>query len=202
MKIETVIFDLGGVLLGIDVARAVEAFRALVPEGVAFPPAHELLEQELFKQFETGAMDPAGFRKGMRNQFGVRGTDDEIDAAWNALLLEPLPGRTTFLEQLASCCELILLSNTNRIHYQAFTEPCKNLFAPFKSLIFSFETGFRKPQPQIFQLALDQTNHQPSECIFIDDSLKNLDGAAKLGIQTYHCQTETDWISLTKLLLK
>jgi putative hydrolase of the HAD superfamily len=45
--------------------------------------------------------------------------------------------------------------------------------------------GKRKPDAEIFQQVLDENNLDPAETLFIDDSLQHIEGAKKLGIQTY-----------------
>lgn len=53
----------------------------------------------------------------------------------------------------------------------------------FDTLTYSFQVGCFKPDPRMFQDALDKLGLPPQECVFVDDTLKNLEGAAKLGIQ-------------------
>ena len=197
---KVLIFDLGGVLLDIDVGRAVEAFRSLSQDPDQLPPVAELLNHQIFRQFEVGVLDPPGFRKAMRDTFLLAATDAEIDAAWNALLLSPFPGRAELLRKLAKRYRLILLSNTNRIHYEAFIGPCQEMFESFSDFIYSFEVGLRKPGAEIYQHAVSLTGLSPKDCLFIDDSIQNLEAAADLGISTFHFDQEVDFQVLTTTL--
>ncbi len=54
----------------------------------------------------------------------------------------------------------------------------------FDVIIISGEVGYRKPDDNIFQILLERTQSLPEDCIFVDDKLKNLRVAAKLGIKT------------------
>jgi putative hydrolase of the HAD superfamily len=58
-----------------------------------------------------------------------------------------------------------------------------DLFKSFDPLIFSCDVGFRKPDPKIYEIALEKLKCDPEECIFIDDKKRNSDGAEKLGMK-------------------
>lgn len=59
----------------------------------------------------------------------------------------------------------------------------------FDELIFSSETGYKKPQLELFKIALEKLNSKPEECIFIDDKKRNTDAAKKLHINTITFET-------------
>jgi putative hydrolase of the HAD superfamily len=48
--------------------------------------------------------------------------------------------------------------------------------------------GFRKPDPESYQSIIDEQNLDVSETLFIDDTLKNIEAARQLGLQTIHLQ--------------
>ena len=54
----------------------------------------------------------------------------------------------------------------------------------FDEVIISADVRCRKPSEQIYDILLQRTGAQPDDCIFIDDSIENLEAAAKLGINT------------------
>lgn len=56
----------------------------------------------------------------------------------------------------------------------------------FDVIVPSGETGYEKPQPQIYRIAADQLNVLPEECLFIDDIDRFCEGAAETGMQTVH----------------
>ena len=61
----------------------------------------------------------------------------------------------------------------------------KQLFSLFDGLVFSGPLGIVKPSPEIFHHLMDQHGLLAEECIFIDDSEKNIAGAEAVGIQGY-----------------
>ena len=85
------------------------------------------------------------------------------------------------------------MSNTNSIHQKKYVDAFKKEHqTPFHQLFekayYSHEVGIRKPNEEIFQFILEDSNLKAAETLFIDDSFSNLEGAQKAGIQTFHVQ--------------
>lgn len=182
------LFDLGGVLYQIDVARSMAAFQRLGARGSQVSPDHPI-----FHQFETGALSPAQWRDAMRREWQLSCSDEEMDAAWNELLLGPDPRAMPVLETL-SHLPLVLLSNTNEIHFNCLEPQCRELFARFSSLHFSFRLGLRKPDPAIFERVLAAAGLDPARTWFIDDNLQNVQAARSAGLMASHF---TSWERLS-----
>ncbi len=58
-----------------------------------------------------------------------------------------------------------------------------NVIRYFNPIITSFETGFVKPEKEIYKIALKRAGVKPNECLFIDDSQNNVVGAKELGMK-------------------
>jgi epoxide hydrolase-like predicted phosphatase len=193
-KIKNIIFDLGDVILNIDVPIASKSFATLSGKEQS-----EILsifkENDLFRQFETGKLDEAGFRNYVRELLGFSDLSDEaIDTAWNSLLLDLPPERVELLQKLAGNYRLFLLSNTSSIH---ITQVNKILEAStgieklddlFETVFLSYEMGLMKPDAQIYLNVLEQAGLKAEETLFLDDNLDNINAASKLGIDTIHVQ--------------
>ncbi len=83
--------------------------------------------------------------------------------------------------------KLYLLSNISigfaeNYHKNAWVS---ELLSLFDGLVFSGPIGIVKPDIKIFRYLLDTYNLNADECIFIDDSPKNISGAEKVGIKGY-----------------
>jgi putative hydrolase of the HAD superfamily len=207
MPIQNLIIDLGGVLYAIDPERAIAAFRSLIPakrlESLPQAEKHQIGSHRIFFELEKGTLDPPGFRAAMRSEMGVEASDEEIDQAWNALLRGVIPGRIADLQSLADRYRLVLLSNTNLIHAQAFSEEVRPLFACFERCYLSYEMGMRKPELPIYQTVLQESNMDAAGSLFVDDSEANIEGGKKAGLQTFHF-SGTDgqrWKDLMKMLI-
>jgi 2-haloacid dehalogenase len=64
-----------------------------------------------------------------------------------------------------------------------------NFFDLFDDFVISGEVGHVKPDPEIFQIMLGKIGKPAQECLFIDDSLTNIDQAQKMGFATIHFQS-------------
>lgn len=189
MPIHNLIIDLGGVLYAIAPEKSVAAFRKLIPpkflESLPEAEKHQIGSHPIFFEMEKGTLDPATFRDSMRRELGVEASDQEIDDAWNALLMGVIPGRIADLKALSSRFRLVLLSNTNLIHAWQYAEAVKPLFACFEHVYLSYEMGMRKPDREIYDTVLRESGMIGSESLFVDDSEANIEGGQQAGLQTF-----------------
>lgn len=193
-QIRNIIFDLGDVILNIDVPIASKSFADLSGREQS-----EILtifkESEIFRQFETGLMDEPTFRNYVREILNFPDLSDEaIDTAWNSLLLDLPPERVELLKKLATKYRLFLLSNTSSIHITQVNKILKastgveKLEDLFETVFLSYEMGLMKPDPRIYQEVLDKAGLKAEETLFLDDNADNIRSAAQLGIETIHVQ--------------
>jgi putative hydrolase of the HAD superfamily len=188
---KNIIFDLGGVLLDIDYQKTIHAFEKL---GLQHFEAmfSQFKADELFEKLETGHISEVDFYAAIKQRTEILLTNEEIEYAWNALILNFRLVSLVFLEKLSINYKLYLLSNTNSIHLKCF----KKLFtkqtgkplldAYFTKAWYSNELGLRKPGAEIFEYVLQQENLIVAETLFIDDTLINIETAQKLGFKTHH----------------
>ena len=66
-----------------------------------------------------------------------------------------------------------------------------DFFHLFDNMVISGEVGYVKPEPEIFQLMLDKIGKPAEECLFIDNSLPNINQANKMGFMTIHYQSSS-----------
>jgi len=114
----------------------------------------------------------------------IEASDQEIDAAWNQLLIGLFPRRLELLQEVRKQWQIALLSNTNPIHTEAIFTRYPALPHLFEEVILSYQVGFRKPEPAIFQLATHLLNAAPEQILFVDDVQENIQAAAEQGFQT------------------
>lgn len=145
---------------------------------------------ELFQQLEKGTITPEEFREVLKEQTGLSLSEEEIHTAWNALLLDFRKSSLEYLKMLKQRANLILLSNTNAIHRDAFIKIYDELKAgsPFNEYFhhcfYSFDIGYRKPDAACFKWVLNETGIRADETVFIDDSPQNIEAAQALGIHS------------------
>lgn len=200
-NISYIIFDLGGVIIDLDVDATHRAFAEI--SGRPLDRVKALAaEAEFFKLYERGEIDDPTFRAHLREELEYTGTEALLDEAWNAMLGPIARERFDKLEELEKSFDLYVMSNTNEIHARRFldiakyTSPNKGFHDYFKQVYFSQEVGARKPEPEAWQVILNDHQLEPSQGLFIDDNPSNIEAAAKLGLQVYHNRNVNDWMGL------
>ena len=198
--IKNIIFDLGGVLLGLRPEAMQEAFSSIgIPDITHY---FNLVEQSsLFLDFEVGKVTEKEFYQTLRQMTGSQATDEEIAYAWNQLLGDFDPKIMTFVESLRKTNKVFLFSNTNAIHQKAFEYTFEEEFGfplsrYFDTVFYSHILHLRKPEAVSFQKVLDIARIQPEETIFVDDSQANLLGANEVGLRTWHIQSPQEIVEL------
>ena len=188
-NITTLIFDFGGVLIDLDINQCILNFNRLGLENVE-QYLNNFAQSGFFMQLEKGQISAAEFRNETRKLTPNKLTDTQIDEAWCSFLLEIPEEKLEMLIELRKKFRVVLLSNTNIIHFPnseklLFTNKGRQLSEYFDRCYLSYEMKMAKPDLQIFKNILASENVQPNECLFLDDGLKNTLQAQKLGIQTY-----------------
>ncbi len=191
---KNIIFDLGGVILNIDMKKTEQAFVNLGIENFG-----ELYNQfhasALFADLETGKITPGQFIETLQKHTnGV--SREEIVVAWNAMLLNfPLP-RIRLLQRLKESYRTFLLSNTNAIHYDAFQNIYRqsagdnsSLNGCFHKAYYSHDLGLRKPGKEIYQQVLREQNLVAEETLFIDDTPANVEAASSVNIMALYLKS-------------
>ncbi|KQS35761.1 HAD family phosphatase [Pedobacter sp. Leaf194] len=189
-NIKNIIFDYGNVIFDIDFRIAQDSFKKLGITNIENFFAHKAHNQ-LFDDFETGAISPAEFRAGIRDAAKKPElTDAEIDEAWNSLLIGTIQENHDLLLKVKEKYRTFLLSNNNEIHYDWIINYLKTTFKInnyddyFEKAYFSQQMKLRKPNTNIFEQVLKENNLNPAETLFIDDSPQHIAGAEKVGLNT------------------
>lgn len=190
-KIKNIIFDLGGIFLDIDFKQSALAFAELgIGNFSEYYTFHSL--SPLFEKLETGVITPEDFYDEFRILSKLPLSNDEIMHAWNALLIDFPAKRISWLKEIRKRYHVYALSNTNEIHYNAFTKMYKEKFENrnfdelFLKAYYSYKMGLRKPSKEIYEAVLKTENLNAAETLFIDDSLPNIEAAKLTGLQTIH----------------
>ncbi|HEY4650309.1 MAG TPA: HAD family phosphatase [Pontibacter sp.] len=192
-NIKNIIFDLGGVIINLDYNKSIRELQQYSRNGSAMEFTQKA-QSHLFDLYETGQSTCQEFHDNLRQAYDLDATDEQIDAAWNAMLLDIPKERIDLLQELGKNYRLFLLSNTNAIHLKKFNEivahsfTIPNLDALFEQTYYSHLVGKRKPDAAIFELILDQNNLNKAETLFIDDSIQHVESARRVGLHALHLQ--------------
>lgn len=178
-RIDTILFDLGGVLVEL---AGVEQMLFWSP-GVA--DTHELwrrwLHSPAVRGFETGATTRDAFAAAIVAEFALPVAAEVFLDAFTYWPRALYPGATALLEELKPRYQLASVSNTNEIHWRRFRDEW-SLDGHFHHNFPSFRVGRLKPDAAYFEHVLDVLGTHADNVLFVDDNTINVDAAAKLGI--------------------
>jgi FMN phosphatase YigB (HAD superfamily) len=189
-NIKNIIFDYGNVIFEINFEKAQQAFLQLGVADIKNFFSHKK-HHAIFDDFESAAISPAEFRDEIRSAANNPSlTDEEIDEAWNSLLIGvPATVHDTLLK-VKEKYRTFLLSNNNEIHYNYIVDYLQKEFemqdnsSLFEKTYYSQHMFLRKPNVEIFLQVIRENNLNPEETLFIDDSPQHIEGAKKAGLNT------------------
>ncbi len=204
--IKAIVFDFGNVIINIDVDRTYKAFADYTfksPEKIK-----ALFEQnEVFKNYEIGKFNDDEFRDVIRQVCGYPLNDDEIDHAWNTLLLDVPRARWDYLDELRHRLPIYLLSNTSNIHISKCKLLAKKAFgisdftSIFTKAYLSYEIKMFKPDYAIYQYVIDDIGLKPEQILFFDDNADNIAAALDMGIRAVKIDPPQDFMDIIEHLL-
>ena len=181
-KFRAIIFDIGRVLVRLDVSRAV----AGLSEGVALSPDDlwsAITHDPRWPDWQEGRISPRDWHLHLAKRLGGSLTFEQFTDAWNRAI-DPVPIlEGDFLERLAKRYRLALLSNTDPIHV-AHLESTYGFLSHFPKAtrIYSCAVGASKPNPVIYREALRASKARAEEAVYIDDIPSYVEAAQRLGM--------------------
>jgi HAD superfamily hydrolase (TIGR01509 family) len=180
-RIKAVIFDIGRVLIRVDLSRAM----AWLSEAIPLSPDElwkALQSDPHWMDWQEGRISPRDWHLHITKRLGGTLSFEEFSAAWNRAL-DPQPMQSEeFLSGLAKKYRLAVLSNTDPIH-MAHEEARYPFFRHFPVRIYSYRVGASKPNPLIYREALRGCQVKAQEAVFIDDVAAYVEAARQLGMQ-------------------
>lgn len=204
-EIKNIIFDLGGVIINLDIPKTISEFNKL--SNQPFDSIYNQLQQTpVFDLFDKGQITESDFFSELRKTLPDNITDEQLLFAWNAMLLDFPKHRLELLNKLKPNYRLFLLSNTNESHVLEFEKTLfashgyKNLEPFFEKVYYSCRMNQRKPNADIFESVLNENNLIAEETLFIDDSPQHVEGALTLGIKAMLLEKNNEVEDLLKEL--
>ena len=189
-KARNIIFDLGGVIINLNIQKTFEKFSQLFNTEINQAIFTDHDTYAFFRQYEVGAIDDTSFRNHIKALSDEPITDQQLDEAWNAMLLDIPQDRIDWIYQVTQEYNCVILSNTNSIHVRHFEEffnettPYGYPSDVFQQVFYSHQIGERKPDREAFEHVLDKMGFIPGETVLFDDLPENLEAASALGIKT------------------
>ena len=185
--IRAVLFDLGNVIIPVDFRRCHEALAALCPHPPESVPKI-LGKTGLPKRFERGEITAEEFVEETCRLLGMNVSFDEFWDLWTRIFLPQTLIPESLLAGLRRKHRLLLLSNTNPIHFKMAQERYP-LMRHFHGYVLSYEVGLLKPDPQIYREAILRAHCRAEECFFTDDLAANVEAARHEGMDAVQFQS-------------
>lgn len=192
--VKAVIFDMGGVIVDLDMDLCVRNFK----EKAGFDDIEDYLDiyhqKGFVSKFEEGTLDEEGFFSECLKHCPQSTTHADIESSFRSLLTGANPDVIRQIRELSKVCELYVLSNNNPVCTRRFMdildeEGIRNLFG---KMYFSFRMKMLKPGREIYETVIADIGHKPEEMLFVDDSTSNIRGAEVVGLRTLLYTRGTD----------
>ena len=203
---KAIIFDMGGVLVDLDLDACRNAFK----HGLGFDEIDQALDpchqKGVIGDMECGLITADQFRDYVieRSKPGV--TADEVDAAFNTILSGIAPYKVDMLRSLARNYDLYMLSNNNPIASkraaEMFQEAGFGMDDGFKKCYISYQMKMIKPSAEFYKAVMSDIGLPASEMVFIDDSQHNVDAANAAGLPAVYYRPGDDLVKLMESILR
>ena len=177
---KAILLDLGRVLIDFDFRRGYRALEGLCPYTAAEIP-RRLAGTGLVERFETGLVEPRDFVDQICRILELKVDFDQFSVIWSSIFTDILIPES-MLEGLGRRYRLVLVSNTNALHFEMIRQTYASLLRNFDRLVLSYEVHAMKPMPEIFQAAVDAAGCPPEECFYTDDIVAYTEAAKRMGI--------------------
>ena len=200
MTVEAIVFDMGGVLVDIDLRRAFGAWGAAAGVPAESIAARFSVDEACFAH-ERGEIDDRGYFEHLRRSLGLSLPDEAMAAGWNAIIGEPMPGIEPLVRSLAERHALYVFSNTNPAHVAHFTPRFSGLMRHFRKIVTSCELGHRKPEAEAFRRLSALIGAPPAQLLFFDDVEANVAGARRAGLLAFRVSSADEMRAISGSLL-
>jgi epoxide hydrolase-like predicted phosphatase len=185
-SIDTVIFDLGNVLLFFNWEIATDRLSSRTGKSRQ-EIGHYFMTTPFAMQLERGELSKQRFYETVSHDMEFDGPYEEFALIWSDIFTPNEPV-IALAQQLRGRARRLALSNTNEIHVE-FILKRYPFIREMDGHVFSHEAGLMKPDARIYEFLLKQFGVESSRAVFIDDIHANVDGARAVGLHGIHYQS-------------
>ena len=181
-KLRAVIFDIGRVLVRVDI----QGVKSALAEGLPLGPEElwSAIEKDpRWQDWQEGRISPRDWHLHLCKRFNLSLNFEQFTAVWNSALHPQPIHNVSLFAGLSRNYRLGLLSNTDPIHV-AKLESTYDFFEYFPKAVrtYSCSVGASKPEPLIYREALRACKVRAEEAVYVDDILGYVEAARRLGM--------------------
>ncbi len=180
-SIKAVIFDLGRVLVDVNIQRLQGFFLERTAAHDSQQALGHIMTHPAMAQYSRGQVDSRQFHRTLCSQYDLKLSFEEFAACW-CDIFSPMKGMEEIVKALGKRFKLGLLSDTDPLHWE-YIKTNYPLMQHFAHPTLSFEVGVTKPAKGIYLAAAKNTGAELSACLFIDDLADNVNGAVMAGMK-------------------
>jgi len=192
-SLRAIIFDIGRVLVRVDVARAMQGLAehtSLTPRDISAA----IEKDPRWSDWQEGRIAPHDWHLHLCQRLGAQVTFERFREIWNSVI-DPQPVfEDAFFQKLSKPYRLALLSNTDPLHVEHL-EATFSFFRFFRARIYSYRLGATKPNPLIYSEALKACRVPAAQAVYVDDIPAFADAASRLGITALVFQSKDQFLS-------
>lgn len=195
-NIKALIFDMGGVLVDLDIEDCKKAFK----EGLGYHKIDDIIDachqKGIYGELEQGLLTGDEFRRIVLSESRPGSKPEDVDKAMYHILVGIAPEKVRLLKDLAAEYDLYLLSNNNEICLPCargiFEQAGIPLDKIFRKCFYSFEMKALKPSESFYKAVVEQIGIPSEQMLFIDDSSANVEGSIAAGLPAIYYKPGTD----------
>jgi len=174
--IRNVVFDIGWVLVHLAPTPLLQLLR---DHGAKVDQLEQVTSRIDLHEHESGRLDGAGLVSNIAGLAPRRPPSELVAAAW-VDMFDPEPRMFSLAERLRSRYRVYLLSNVGDLHWAELQRRFR-LHELGQGVVTSFEVGVMKPHAEIYAQTEKRFSLIPTETVFIDDRLENIDAVRVRG---------------------
>lgn len=187
---KAVLLDLGNVIVPFEIQRGyteLSRISGLAPETVA----DRIRDSGLYTAYESGQISTEAFHERFTSLLGLSLSLSELREVWNYIFLPQTAVSDELVAELGDRYRLVLLSNTNDLHFHWIRERYP-ILRHLDAFCLSYEVQAMKPDERIYARAVELAGCRPEECFFTDDIDRYVAGARLFGIDAEVFTGEAD----------
>lgn len=196
MSRKIIIFDMGGVLIDLDLEGSRKCFK----EDLGFEEIDKILDpchqKGIYGDMEEGIITGEEFIETVLASSRPEACpDDVVKAVWK-ILVDIAPYKVELLKKMSESYDIYLLSNNNPIAVKRseviFREAGIPMDEIFRKCYYSYKLKTLKPSAFFYRSVVEDIDAPAEQMLFIDDSMKNVEGAIAAGLPAVHYVPGTD----------